>query len=94
MKIITESKLDAWVRGNQRDAQGLIPELIHRLVRASSPKPKERRFQLGDSIGQPGPDGFLDTDFDFMPFVPEGISYWDMIIQIVVIIEMITPCQV
>ena len=76
--MITENQLDAWVNGNQRDAQGLIPELIKRLVAASSPKPKERRFHHSDSIGQPGPDGFLDTDFDFKPFVPEGISYWEI----------------
>jgi hypothetical protein len=76
--MINETQLDAWVHSYKRDAEGLIPELICRLVAASSPKPNERRFQLGDSIGQHGPDGFLDTDFDFMPFVPEGISYWEI----------------
>lgn len=76
--MITENKLDEWVRGNSRDAQGLIVELIYRLVAVSSPRPKRRRFPLGDSIGQPGPDGELDTDLDFDPFVPEGISYWEI----------------
>lgn len=77
-RLITENQLDEWVRGNSRDAQGLIVELIWRLVAASSPNPKERRFPLGDSIGQPGPDGLLDTDFSFEPFVPEGRSYWEI----------------
>jgi hypothetical protein len=77
-KIITEDQLDLWVRGNAREAQGVIVELVFRLVAASSPKPKERRFPLGDSIGQPGPDGFLNTDFGFEPFVPEGISVWEI----------------
>jgi len=71
-RIISENQLDEWVRGNAEKAQGVIVELIWRLVAASSPKPKERRFPLGDSIGQRGPDGVLNTDFGFDPFVPEG----------------------
>jgi hypothetical protein len=77
-RIITENQLDEWVRGNAIDAQGVIVELISRLVAASSPKPKERRFPRGDSIGQHGPDGVLSTDFGFDPFVPEGRSYWEI----------------
>jgi len=77
-RIITENQLDEWVRGNAQIAQGMIVELVWRLVAASSPKPKERRFSLGDSIGQPGPDGLLDTDFDFNPFVPAGRSFWEI----------------
>jgi hypothetical protein len=76
--IITENQLDEWVRGNARDAQGVIVELVWRLVAASSPRPKDRRFPLGDSIGQPGPDGVLDVDFPFDPFVPEGRSFWEI----------------
>lgn len=78
MGIITENQLDEWVRGNAQDAQGVIVELVYRLVAASSPKPKERRFPLRDSIGQPGPDGALNTDFPFNPFVPEGRSFWQI----------------
>src|SRR5829696_3038891 len=66
------------VRGNARDAQGVIVELVWRLVAASCPKPKERRFPLGDSIGQHGPDGLLDVDLAFHPFVPEGRSLWEI----------------
>lgn len=76
--IITENQLDEWVRGNSRNAQGVIVELVWRLVAASSPRPKERRFPLGDSIGQPGPDGVLDVDYPFEPFVPEGRSFWEI----------------
>src|SRR5271166_5093489 len=77
-QIVTENQLDEWVRGNARIAQGVVVELVWRLVAASSPRPKERRFPLGDSIGQPGPDGILDTDFGFDPFVPEGKSFWEI----------------
>jgi len=76
--IVTENQLDEWVRGNARDAQGVIVELVWRLVAASSPRPKERRFPLGDSIGQHGPDGLLDVDLAFDPFVPEGRSFWEI----------------
>ena len=75
---ITENQLDEWVRGNAQDAQGVIVELVWRLVAASSPRPKERRFPLGDSIGQHGPDGQLDVDYAFDPFVPEGRSFWEV----------------
>jgi hypothetical protein len=76
--IVTENQLDEWVRGNARDAQGVIVELVWRLVAASCPKPKERRFPLGDSIGQHGPDGLLDVELAFRPFVPEGRSLWEI----------------
>lgn len=75
---LTENQLDEWVRGNARDAQAVIVELVWRLVAASSPRPKERRFPLGDSIGQHGPDGVLDVDYPFAPFVPEGRSFWEI----------------
>ncbi len=76
--LVTENQLDEWVRGNARDAQGVIVELVWRLVAASCPKPRERRFPLGDSIGQHGPDGVLDVDLALDPFVPEGRSYWEV----------------
>jgi len=77
-RLISENQLDEWVRGNALKAQGMIVELIWRLVAASSPRPGERRFPLGDSIGQPGPDGILNTDFGFDPFMPEGRSFWEI----------------
>jgi hypothetical protein len=55
MGIITENQLDVWVRGNARVAQGVIVELVWRLVAASCPKPRERRFPRGDCIEQSGP---------------------------------------
>ena len=76
--FITENQLDEWVRGHSQDAQGIIVELVWRLVAASCPKPRERRFPLGDSIGQHGPDGILDVGLGFDPFVPEGRSFWQI----------------
>jgi len=78
LALINENRLDQWVRSNAQEAQGIIVELIWRLVVASCPKAKERRFPLSDSIGQHGPDGILDTPLGFEPFVPEGLSYWEI----------------
>lgn len=76
--ILTENQLDEWVLGNARDAQGVIVELVWRLVAASCPAPLERRFPLGDSIGQHGADGILHVNLSFDPFVPEGRSFWEI----------------
>lgn len=76
--IVNENRLDEWVRGNRVDAQGVIVELVWRLVSASAPAPVTRRFPLGDSLNQPGPDGELDTEFGLEPWVPEGRSYWEI----------------
>lgn len=73
-----ENDLDNWVRGNAQLAQGLVVELVAKLVAASSPKPRDRRFPLGDSIGQHGPDGYLDAIVSHLPFVPEGKSFWEI----------------
>src|SRR6266576_480346 len=74
--LIDENRLDSWVRDNAQQAQGVIVELVLKLVSASSPGPKERRFPRRDSIGQHGHDGVLVTDFPFPPFVPNGRSIW------------------
>ena len=78
LKLITENQLDEWVRRNSRIAQEVIVELVWRLVAASCPNPIDRRFPLGDSIGQHGPDGVLNTFIGFEPYVPSGLSYWEI----------------
>lgn len=75
--IVDENKLDSWVDGNAEVAQGVIPELVYRLVSASSPRPRFRRFPLADSIGQHGSDGQLDAVTAFGQFVPDGKSRWE-----------------
>ena len=77
-QIVTENQLDEWVRANAHTAQGKIVELIWRLVCASCPRATFRRFPLPDSISQHGADGELEADVDFLPFVPEGKSHWEI----------------
>src|SRR5687767_12963664 len=76
--IINEIQLHHWVRSNEREAQGIIPELIGRLVAASVRKPNDIRFPRADSVGQTGEDGYLDTDLGFQSFVPDGESFWEI----------------
>lgn len=76
--LVTESILHEWARSLPRDAQEVVVELVWRLVCASISRPKDRRFPLGDSIGQHWYDGYLDTDFDYQPFIPQGISFWEI----------------
>jgi len=76
--IVEENGLDNWVRCHSREAQGIIVDLVYRLIISSVPKPKELRFPLSDSIEQPGPDGVLVTDLGLEPYIPEGRSYWEI----------------
>lgn len=76
--FVTESRLDAWVRAHPVEATTLIPELINRLVSKSCPNAKEMRIPFGNSIGQPGADGFLRDDEGFSSFVPSGDSFWEI----------------
>jgi hypothetical protein len=77
-RFITENHLDEFARTNAGTAQGVVVELIYRLIAASVPAPRERRFPLGDSINQHGPDGVLDCVTGFAPFVPDGRSFWEI----------------
>ncbi|WP_156525232.1 hypothetical protein [Chloroflexus islandicus] len=76
--IVNENQLDEWVRAHAREAQGVIVELIYRLISASCTQVREQRFPLADSIGQHGPDGILEVATGFEPFVPAGRSFWEI----------------
>src|SRR6185369_16459246 len=75
--MIDANQLDYWVRSHEIQAQGVIAELVGRLVAAAIPNPNDRRFPQGDVINQPGEDGYLDSDIEFSPFVPKGESFWE-----------------
>lgn len=76
--LLSENQLDEWVRAHAEDAQGVIVEATWRLIAAAAPKPKERRFPLGDSVGQHGRDGVLDVDLGLPPYFPDGRSIWEI----------------
>ena len=76
--FVTENQLDNWVRSHSVEARSLIPTMISQLVAKSCPNASERRFPSGDSIDQPGTDGFLRDENGVPPFVPSGDSYWEI----------------
>jgi len=69
--MITENRLDNWVRGNQVEASTTIPSLLMKLLSASLPD-ADKRVPGGDSIWQPGSDGTIDSRFGFPPYLPSG----------------------
>ncbi len=76
--FVSENQLDNWVRSHSVEARSLIPTIIGQLVAKSCPNASERRFPSGDSIDQPGADGFLRDENGFPPFVPKGVSFWEI----------------
>ncbi len=76
--FVSENQLDNWVRSHSVEARSLLPTMIGRLVAKSCPNARERRFPSGDSIDQPGVDGFLRDENGYYPFVPSGDSYWEI----------------
>ena len=74
--IITPADLDEYA--NRRDSQGVIPELIYLLVKQSVSKISVCRIPYGDAVNQPGWDGLVETEEDFLEFVPMGRSYWEI----------------
>lgn len=75
--MINENQLHHWVRSNEREAQGILADLVGRLVAVSVPNPDDMRFPSADSVGQRGEDGYLVTEIGFPPYVPKGKSFWE-----------------
>lgn len=71
---ITATQIENWA--DTREAQGLLPILIRRLVLASC-KPTQLAIAGGDSVIAPGWDGQL-TCADGNAWIPVGGSRWEM----------------
>ena len=74
MKWITSTDLKQWA--DTRDSQGLLPELITRLIRATSKDVNTIKFPCGDAIHLSGWDGVLDSN-ERIYNVSSGISLWE-----------------
>ncbi|MCC8935469.1 hypothetical protein H8A99_02910 [Bradyrhizobium sp. Arg68] len=70
---ITATQIERW--STTREAQGLLPVLVRRLIGAWS-KTTALTIPGGDSIVAPGWDGFVETT-EGNPWVPIGLSYWE-----------------
>ena len=71
--------LEAWAR--RREAQGLLPGLVRRLVFATGRGVRELQFRDGEGVQLAGWDGIVRAAEDSLgnsPFVPRGVSGWEM----------------
>lgn len=74
MKWITSTDIKQWA--DTRDAQELLPELIVRLIRASSTHINKLRFPCGDAVHLTGWDGVLESS-ESVCNIPSGVSLWE-----------------
>ena len=74
--IITSDDLSRYA--DTIDSQGVIPELINHLIRLSVSDLIDCRIPYGDAVNQPGLDGIVNCKNGYLPFVPDGISYWEI----------------
>ena len=63
---------------NDPGSQGVIPELVDRLIRQSVPDATSCRIPHGGAVNQPGWDGIVECKSGYPPFVPSGRSYWEI----------------
>src|SRR5439155_21477594 len=78
INLITQSMIDAFVRGEPRRAQEFIRELVYNLICAADQNPASLIFPLGDSIGQHGADGILTPSAASTPFFHAFTRYWQI----------------
>ena len=74
MKFITSTHLKQWA--DTRECQGLLPELMRRLICASVSAIDRISFPVGDAVHMPGWDGIVASS-EAIDVVPEGISLWE-----------------
>ncbi|WP_159516921.1 hypothetical protein [Sunxiuqinia indica] len=61
---------------DEKDCEGILPELIRKLIISSCPSCPELTVPIGSSIYKPGWDGQCFTDSKY-GFVPKGTSLWE-----------------
>lgn len=71
---MTSTHLAQW--SDKREAQGMLPILVRRLVSATS-HITALAIPGGDSVNLPGWDGIIDVA-EGNPWVPSGVSFWEM----------------
>ena len=74
MKWITSTDIRHWA--DTRESQGLLPELIIRLIRATSKDVNTIKFPCGNAIHLSGWDGMLDSS-ERIYNVSSGFSLWE-----------------
>lgn len=75
MKLLTASVLNSLFEGGKRNTEGLLPELVKRLIHNSYPTAKLRMPSF-DDVWAPGFDGVVDCPEDGQ-FISAGKSIWE-----------------
>lgn len=71
---ITATQIEQWA--DTRDAQGMLPILIRRLISATTTI-TALSMPGGDSVSTSGWDGIVQADKGNI-WVPDGASFWEM----------------
>lgn len=74
MKWISSTDIVHW--GDTRDCQGMLPELIRRLIRATTSSINKINFPSGENIQMGGWDGVLELA-EGTEYLPQGLSVWE-----------------
>jgi hypothetical protein len=72
---VTATEIQQWAE--TREAQGILPVLVRKLVQATGGRLAYIDFPAGDSLGQPGWDGEVESH-DQSSWVPQGKSFWEL----------------
>ena len=75
MRFITSKQLNTWA--DSRECQSMLPELIKRLIYASTQKLERLTIPSGDDVHLPGWDGVVESSERFFT-IDEGISLWEI----------------
>jgi hypothetical protein len=73
--LVDGTDLTSWA--SRRDAQGLLPQILRRLVHATVDRVRQIGFPAGEGVQLGGWDGIVFAE-EGNAFVPDGTSAWEM----------------
>lgn len=73
--LVDATDLVEWA--HRRDAQALLPQLVQRLILATTDRARRVAFRSGEGINLSGWDGVVESEGPH-PFVPIGVSGWEL----------------
>lgn len=76
MELLTAKILEDMCNQNKKQFEGLLPEIVKRLILASNSSVREHRFPAGDDVWAPGFDGVLNC-MESSKYVRAGMSVWE-----------------
>ncbi len=74
MNWVDSTDLKIWA--NRRDCQQTLPQLIRKLIRATSCSIQSIRFPAGENVLTGGWDGILEVTSE-TEYLPLGLSLWE-----------------